>query len=231
MSLVYCHFRETDQNPFYVGMGKKENRPFEVGSRRSEWHRRVSEKHGMRVKILIRDIDWKTAGWWEKRWIKVLKNFGYPLVNHTEGGDGVCGASIETIKKMKISSRKRWDNTSDRSRHSLLTKRGMDFPEIRQKLSCMKGKKHSKETREKMSASHIIVGKSEALKKTRSNNATGKKNPFFGKKHTEDSRKKMSDSLKGRTSPWTGKTFTDEHKEKLKAAWILRKLRQGIVLQ
>lgn len=226
MSLVYCHLRKTDQIPFYVGIGSTERRPFEMGSRRSEWHRRVSKKHGVYVSVLIRGLDWKTAGWWEKRWIKALKVSGYSLVNHTEGGDGVCGASAETIEKMKASSRRRWNATPDRSKHSLLTKQGMDSPEVRQKVASMRGKVHTEETKKKMSVSHIAVGKSEKLRKLRSDNSSGNKNPFFGKTHSEESRSKMSRSLKGRASPWAGKTFTEEHKRKLKAAWVLRKARK-----
>ena len=47
----------------------------------------------------------------------------------------------------------------------------------------MYGKKHSEETRKKMSEHHADV--------------SGENNPFYGKKHSEETRKKMSDAIKG----------------------------------
>lgn len=226
MSLVYCHLKATNGDPFYVGIGSTKRRPFEIGSRRSEWHRRVTEKHGIRVEILIDDIDWKTAGWWEKRWIKALKSFDYALVNHTEGGDGVCNASPETLLKMRLSSKKRWSSLEHRKEHSLRTKQGMDSPEVRQKVAYMKGKIHSEKTKQKMSISHTLKGKDETLRKIRSINASGEKNPFFGKKHSDESRLSMSLALKGRVSPNLGVKFSEEHKNKLKAAWVIRRSRK-----
>ena len=61
----------------------------------------------------------------------------------------------------------------------------------------MYGKKHSEETRKKMS---------EALK--------GKKHKPF----TEEHRKKMSESLKGRTSPMKGVTLSEETRRKISEA-------------
>lgn len=47
------------------------------------------------------------------------------------------------------------------------------------------------------------------------NDMTGINNPFFGKKHTLESRKKMSESLKGRPAHNKGKSMGEEQKRKL----------------
>jgi hypothetical protein len=41
-------------------------------------------------------------------------------------------------------------------------------------------------------------------------------NPFYGKKHTEESKQKMSDALKGHVAWNKGKTHTEESKQKIK---------------
>jgi hypothetical protein len=225
MSFLYCHFRKDNDEPFYVGIGSKKTRPFEMGSRRSEWHQRITNKYGVRVSTIKKDIDWQIACWWEKRWIKALKSADYELVNFTEGGDGVVGASEETLIKMKEASKKRWSNNENRAAHSIATRAGMDKPEVKEKVAVMRGKKHSQSTKDLMSHTHTIRGKDINLRLLRSKNALGEKNPFFGKKHSEESHIKMSNSLKGRKSPNKGKKFTEEHKQKLRDAWVIRRLK------
>ena len=71
-----------------------------------------------------------------------------------------------------------------------------------------KGKKHSKESREKIRIANI-----------------GKRNPMYGKpsamsgkKHSKESRDKMSQSHKGQTSWSKGKHLSEEHKLKISLA-------------
>lgn len=225
MAVLYIHTKKTNGMPFYVGIGKKPSRPFEMGRRRSEHHNRVVKKHGVNVFIVAKDLDWDTACWWEIRWIKALKSVGYDLVNLTNGGDGVSPTK-ETIEKMKASALRRWSDPEQRRLISEATKKGMNNPEVKEKISHMKGKNHSELTKLKMSVSAKIAGQDPLLKKIRSKNAIAEKNPFFGKTHSELSKQKMSLKLKGRVSPNKGKKFTEEHKQKLRAAWVRRKARK-----
>lgn len=71
----------------------------------------------------------------------------------------------------------------------------------------MAGRKHSKETIDRMKEDRIKEG-----------------NSFFGKKHSYESRKKMSDSLMGRTSWSKGKKFTEEHRRNMSLANIGRRV-------
>lgn len=55
-----------------------------------------------------------------------------------------------------------------------------------------------------------------------SKNTTGYKNPFYGKKHTEETRKILSESAKrkvGDKNPFYGKKHTEEAKEKMKSSY------------
>ena len=47
---------------------------------------------------------------------------------------------------------------------------------------------------------------------------TGENNPFYGKKHSEESKKKNRDAHKGKPSPNKGKHFTAEHRKRLSEA-------------
>ena len=113
-------------------------------------------------------------------WISFFDSYrnGYNL---TPGGDGLPkGYKLSDETKQKMSERKKGENNP------------------------MYGKKHSEETRKKISEHHADVsgenhpmyGKhhsEETLIKMR-----GENNPMYGKKHSEETRKKMSDAFKGR---------------------------------
>jgi group I intron endonuclease len=46
----------------------------------------------------------------------------------------------------------------------------------------------------------------------------GKKNPLYGKKHSEQTKKKMSEAQKGENNHMYGKTLSEEHKKKMSKA-------------
>jgi len=80
-----------------------------------------------------------------------------------------------------------------------------------------KGKHYSSKTEFKKGEHFITEFKKEET--------SGENNPFFGKKHTIESRKKMSKSLKGKV-PWiNGKNHTLEARKKISA------IRQGIPIE
>lgn len=99
---VYLHLKEDNGEPFYVGIGTSQSRPWDMWNR-SDWHRKTSAKHGVRVEILIDGLDKETAKWWEKRHIKALRDAGYNIVNMTDGGDGMHGFLHSEESKQKAS--------------------------------------------------------------------------------------------------------------------------------
>lgn len=91
-SFVYAHIRESDDTPFYVGIGSFANRPWLLNhNSRTKFHKNVVKKHGVRVEIIADSLTWEQACFWETQWIKALRDTGYPLVNQTDGGDGAKG--------------------------------------------------------------------------------------------------------------------------------------------
>ena len=86
------------------------------------------------------------------------------------------------------------------------------------------GKKHTEETKLKMSESKLKLGlkwtkeRKEYIKKT----FKGRKGYFSGYKHSKESRKKISNSLSGKNGYWYGKTHSKKSKEKMRYAKIKR---------
>ena len=81
-----------------------------------------------------------------------------------------------------------------------------------------KGKIVSEVTRKKMSTA--ASGKRNGMY-----GKTGDKNPFYGKKHSQESRQKMSAAQKGEKSHNYGKKFSAETREKMRIVWQTRKMK------
>ena len=52
---------------------------------------------------------------------------------------------------------------------------------------------------------------------------SGTNNPFYGRKHSEETRKKLSEAVKGTNNPNYGKKFSEEHRKNLSEAQTGRK--------
>lgn len=188
MAYVYCHLKADSGEPFYVGMGKTKTRPWNMRNR-SQWHKNIVAKNGVRVEMIIEDIDWDAAWWWEVRWIKVLRDAGYVLVNHTDGGDGLKNPSLETRKKIGA------------------THVGNKY---------MVGRKLSEETKAKISKAH--KGKSPNWEIINRLAETNKNNKYMvGKKLSDETKAKMSLAHKGNKYN-LGRKASHEAKEKMSMA-------------
>lgn len=87
--------------PFYVGIGNKVSRAHTLTHHsRTQFHRNIVNKHGAKVEILLGDVDWSVAQFWEIRWIKALREAGYFLANLTAGGDGTLGIPSHNRRKV-----------------------------------------------------------------------------------------------------------------------------------
>lgn len=104
MAVVYNHKRNDTGEVFYVGIGN-EKRAYSKRMRNKWWHHIVN-KHGYSVEITHSDIIWEEACAIERYLIafygRADKGLG-PLVNLTDGGEGLSNPSIETVNKMKSS--------------------------------------------------------------------------------------------------------------------------------
>lgn len=106
---VYLHRRKTDNKVFYVGKGKGKRANSRHG--RSDWWKRTVEKHGRVVDIVFDNLSEEDAFQCERDTILEFRYFGHPLVNMTDGGEGMSGhkPSAETLSKRaeKLRGKKR----------------------------------------------------------------------------------------------------------------------------
>jgi hypothetical protein len=109
---VYIHFRKSDGIPFYVGKGTIINRDLYKRAcephKNTHWERTVN-KHGLAINVIISCQTDEEAQEHERRIIKEIgrRDLGTgPLVNKTEGGDGISGLIItdELRKKRSVAA-------------------------------------------------------------------------------------------------------------------------------
>jgi hypothetical protein len=149
---------------------------------------------------------------------------------HTSG----CKMSTDTINKIKLSKQNVSDETklkisnsrkgkkfglrsdetklkisnSNKGKHSfaLSEEHKRKLSEVgKGRISCMKGKKHSEESRLKMKMSHL-----------------GEKNQFYGKQHSNETKKHLSEKRKGKPSGMKGVKMSIEATQKMSIAAKLR---------
>jgi hypothetical protein len=190
---VYVYLDPRKKGEFFYGDYKFEYEPFYVGKGKDYRHKRhlnesqlsdkshksnlikklISNGQYPNILILKNGIDEKEAFDLEKKIILSIGRFDLktgPLTNKTEGGEGISGYKWDEEQKNKIKNRKP-------SRLGLKTSESH-----KQKISkANKGKTWSDDIER--------VAKFSELKKEQ---CSGEKNPFFGKKHTEETLKKLS---------------------------------------
>lgn len=212
MFYIYVHRKATTREIFYVGKGKK-RRAYE-GERNNFW-RKVVKKHGIVVEILeIGYQEWYA----HEREVELIALYGRrdiglgPLVNLTDGGEGVSNPGPETRNKMSEAKRIR---TVKQETKDKLSKHGKDRcsnPEYITLLSSRAKKQfESAEAR-------LRVAESSTGRKMSDKNRLLLSERMRTFILTPEARKKISDSK-------LGKAHTDEHKAALKEAWVERKLK------
>ena len=160
--------------------------------------------------------------------ITFWRSVGIKTANMTNGGEGVAGLvfSEEHRRKLGLANKgKKRPPMSDDQKGKMSER--------------MKGKKTrlgavlSQETKDKIGAGNR--GKIRKSKRNPLSSKTiehlaeigktlvGEKNPFFGKKHSEETRKKLSAGKTGEKHPFFGKKFSEETKDKMRAAWVRRR--------
>jgi|694.fasta_scaffold43030_7 hypothetical protein len=163
MPYVYRHIRLDKNEPFYIGIGSDSDysRAYCIQKRNNIWNKIVT-KSDYEVEILLDNITWDQACIKEKEFINLYGrkdlNTGI-LSNLTDGGEGVYGLKFtdEAKNKMSIAQKnKKPISEQTRNRMSIASKsRNVGAYRI--------GKKHSKETKEKMRLSRIGVKKAKLI--------------------------------------------------------------------
>ncbi len=131
-------------------------------------------------------------------------------------GFHMCGRthSKEARKKLSVFNKGKTFSKETRKKMSDARRGKIVSSETCAKLSYAKmgekngmyGKKHSEETKKKISAKCSSI--------------SSENNPMYGKKHSEEAKKKMSAAQKGKKKP----PFTEEHRRNLSLAWKRRNL-------
>jgi hypothetical protein len=108
MAVVYRHIRLDKNEPFYIGIGKSENRAYSRAHRNDHW-KRVVALADYEVEILFEDIGWDEAKDKEREFIalygRVNSGTGC-LVNQTDGGDGALGRVVSKATRERIGSKR-----------------------------------------------------------------------------------------------------------------------------
>ena len=161
----------------------------------------------------------------ERWWIAFGRACGWPLTNLTEGGCGRLGLSHTDETRARIAAGNRGKVFSEETRARMRAAQlGKTLsPETRAKLSAARrgnknavgnkiwvGRKHSEESKAKMSASLSGRRPSEETRKKMSAAQTGRK-------HSEQSRAAMHAAQLG-NQKWLGKKHTPETRAKMAAA-------------
>ena len=186
MAYVYRHVRLDTNEVFYIGIGSDIDGQYKranSNNKRSEYWKKIVNKAGYKVEIILDDLTWEEACQKEIEFIKLYGrkdlNEG-TLVNMTDGGDGSLGMiySEESRKKM-----------SDIKKDHLKNKPWLKYSKI--------GSKHTDETKKKMSEKRLGKKHSEETKNKIRQSNKGNKN-WVNKTHTEESKIKISESLRGK---------------------------------
>lgn len=132
---VYVHRRASDNKPFYVGKGK-DRRAYQE-TPRSEYWNNVRQKHGFVVEIVFDNLSEEDAFRIEKDTILEFRYFGYPLVNLTDGGEGVSGYRYSGKKLERLVShiKEQSFKQSDKTIHTFYHLSGEIFTGTRIELS------------------------------------------------------------------------------------------------
>jgi hypothetical protein len=209
MAIVYIHRRKDIEDPFlnvfYVGIGKFQSRSRDKRCRSYYWNNIIS-KHGYDIEITHKDLCWEEACAIEKYLICFYGREDLGLGKLVNLTDGGDGAigAIVTEKQKKHLS-----ILNKGKKHTEETKKKMSESRKGKVWNC--GKKMSDETKRKLSIVH--TGKKYSQERINQMKITfgGENNPMYGIKASEETRKKISESLKGEKHPQFGKKGNQNH--------------------
>lgn len=93
MAIVYAHYRKSDNEIFYIGIGETIRRAYTKKGRNLHWNR-IVKIHNFEVEVLCEGLTWEQACEAEIFLITFYGRDGKgtgPLSNQTDGGDGMLG--------------------------------------------------------------------------------------------------------------------------------------------
>ena len=190
---TYIYYDPSRNNePIYVGKGQKERAWGHLRSKKGGPfinRLRYMQRNNINPIIgLYAGIDEEFALFLEEELISKYgrKDLGLgPLLNLTDGGEGLSGRKMTDETKKKMSEKRKGKKTWIVGKtHTEETKQKMKESRVGTGNSFY-GKTHSEET--KINQSEVMKGR-----------LVGEKNPFFGKTHSPEIQKQISDKLRGK---------------------------------
>jgi hypothetical protein len=180
MSYIYKHIRKDTNQIFYIGLGKNKKRMDSKYSRNKHWHS-ITKKTEYYSEIIEDNLTWEIACEREIFWIKFYGrldlNLG-PLVNKTNGGEGVVGRIMPEEQKEILRNLRKGSKTSDETKEKLRIKQqGRKYTdEDKKKISeSLKGKLKSDEHKKNISKGGKGIKRTEEFKENLRKLYKGKK--------------------------------------------------------
>lgn len=202
---VYFHVNPVKNEIFYVGKGLRK-RVSELHGRNKYWRNTV-KKYGFICDIIDDSVSEEVAFEKEKFYIQKIgrSDLGLgPLVNMTDGGEGVSGRIVSPQTKKKMSERSVGHGNNNYGKTT--------SEDVRRKMSLAKKGKHnhsqSEATKIKLSLLRVGLKNTEESKLKASIAMKGRKNTWLvgnknrlKKSHSEETKNKIRESLRGNI-PW-----------------------------
>lgn len=167
MAYVYRHIRLDKNEPFYIGIGKTLKRAYSKANRNIHW-KRIIEHSSYDVEIIVNNITWEEACEKETELIRFYgrRDLGMgPLVNMTNGGEGVANHIYTDAQRVSMSIGQRGNQKWKKRKYKKLEgvhfntgrTRTEDYKKMRRELYLfrdhpLKGQKLSQATKDKIRA-------------------------------------------------------------------------------
>lgn len=200
MAYIYRHIRLDKNEPFYIGISKKEdnyNRAKSTYRRNKIWWDIVNKNNGnYKVEIILDELPLNIILQKEMEFINLYGRIDIKtgiLSNLTNGGEKNEGIvhTKETIENMKQAAKKRIEKEGAKEKISIATKNAMKNPDVLNKIrEANKNRIYTQEWRDN-------IGKS-----------------IKGKKHSEETKTKMSNSAKNRGNEHLINNYISRYKNK-----------------
>lgn len=171
MAIVYQHRRADNNNVFYVGIGRKEQRAYELkDTRRNRYWKRIANKYGVVVEVTHKDICLEEAQSIEKYLISFWRGYHgkEAMANISDGGDTgnkFIKMPPEAVEKMRQSKLGKKQSEEVKKTRSEAMKKALQNPEVKARYSAAStGRLHTDEVKAKISKARTGGGNGKARK-------------------------------------------------------------------